>query len=105
MEKREEQGRALRLEQEHASELARPTSRAGGSSGRTRQRKLGGRESRLEGGGKLAKTEIYNFKHNYKLGLALEINSSPKERGKQINQENKVSDTVICFTEVRFLQT
>jgi hypothetical protein len=53
----------------------------------------------------LAKTEIYNFKHNYKLGLALEINSSPKEREKQINQENKVSDTVICFTEVRFLQT
>jgi hypothetical protein len=50
MEKREEQGRALRLEQEHAGELARPTSRAGGSSGRTRQRKLGGRESRLEGG-------------------------------------------------------
>jgi hypothetical protein len=51
MEKREEQGRALRLEQEHAGELARPTSRAGGSSGRTRQRKLGGRESLLEGGG------------------------------------------------------
>jgi hypothetical protein len=104
MEKIEEQGCALRLEQEHAGELARLTSRAGGSSGRTRQRKLGGRESCLEGG-ELAKTEIYNFKHNYKLGLALEINSSPKERGKQINQENKASDTVICFTEVRFLQT
>jgi hypothetical protein len=26
------------------------------------------------------KTEIYNFKHNYKPGLALEINPSPKER-------------------------
>jgi hypothetical protein len=33
VEKREEQGRASRLEQEHASELARPTSRAGRSSG------------------------------------------------------------------------
>jgi hypothetical protein len=27
---------------------------------------------------------------------------SPGERGKQINQENKANDTVICFTEVRF---
>lgn len=36
-----EQARALRLEQEHAGELARPTSKAGGSSGRTRQRKVG----------------------------------------------------------------
>jgi hypothetical protein len=28
--------------------------------------------------------------------------SSPGERGKQINQENKADDTMICFTEVRF---
>jgi hypothetical protein len=47
-------------------------------------------------------TEIYNFKHNYKPRLALEINSSPKEREKQINQRNRENDTVICFTEVRF---
>ena len=51
------------------------------------------------------KLKFTNFKHNYKLGLALEIKSSPKERGKQINQRNIADDTVICFTEVRFLQT
>ena len=61
-------------------------------------------ESRLEGGEK-AETEIYNFKHNYKSGLALEMKSSPKERGKQINQRNRVDYTVICFTEVRFQRT
>jgi hypothetical protein len=42
-------------------------------------------------------TEIYNFKHNYKLGLALEINPSSKERGKQTNQRNIADDTVIFF--------
>jgi hypothetical protein len=61
-------------------------------------------ESRLEGGEK-AETKIYNFKHNYKSGLALEMKSSPKERGKQINQSNRVDYTVICFTEVRFQRT
>jgi hypothetical protein len=35
-------------------------------------------------------TKIYNFKHNYKPELALEINSSPKERGKT-NQPKKYS--------------
>jgi hypothetical protein len=33
------------------------------------------------------------------MGLALEMNSSPKDTGKQINQEIK---RMICFTEVRF---
>jgi hypothetical protein len=46
-----------------------------------------------------------NFKHNYKLGLALEIKSSPKERAKTNHKKMKADDTVICFTEVRFLQT
>jgi hypothetical protein len=46
-----------------------------------------------------------NFKHNYKPGLALEIKSSPKGRAKTNQPRNKASDTVICFTEVRFLQT
>jgi hypothetical protein len=41
----------------------------------------------------------------YKLGLALEIKPSPKERGKQINQRNRANDTMICFTEVRFQRT
>jgi hypothetical protein len=46
-----------------------------------------------------------NFKHNYKPGLALEIKSSPKERVKTNHKQMKADDTVICFTEVRFLQT
>jgi hypothetical protein len=43
-----------------------------------------------------------NLSTHYNPGLALEMNSSPKERGKQINQEIKRMNTVICFTEVRF---
>jgi hypothetical protein len=46
-----------------------------------------------------------NFKHNYKPGLALEIKRIRKRGRKQINQGNRADDTVICFTEVRFLQT
>jgi hypothetical protein len=50
-------------------------------------------------------TEIYNFKHNYKPGLSLEIKPGPKERAKNKSQANEEDDMVICFTEVRFLQT
>jgi hypothetical protein len=46
--------------------------------------------------------KIMNLNTHYKLALALELNPSPKERGKQINQEIKQMNTVICFTEVRF---
>jgi hypothetical protein len=49
--------------------------------------------------------KFINFKHNYKPVLALETKSSPKEREKNKSQANKADDTVICFTEVRFLQT
>jgi hypothetical protein len=49
--------------------------------------------------------KFINFKHNYKPGLALEIKSSPKERAKTNHKQMKADDTVICFTEVRFLQT
>jgi hypothetical protein len=35
------------------------------------------------------KLNFTNFKHNYKPGLALEINSSPKERAKT-NQPKKI---------------
>jgi hypothetical protein len=49
--------------------------------------------------------KFIEFKHNYKLGLALEIKSSPKERAKINQPRDKASETVICFTEVRFLQT
>jgi hypothetical protein len=37
--------------------------------------------------------------------LALEIKPSSKERAKNKSQANQESDTVICFTEVWFLQT
>jgi hypothetical protein len=46
--------------------------------------------------------KIINLSTHYKSGLVLELNPSPKERGKQINQEIKRMNTVICFTEVRF---
>jgi hypothetical protein len=46
--------------------------------------------------------KIINLSTHYKPELALEMNSSPKERGKQINQEIKRMNMVICFTEVRF---
>jgi hypothetical protein len=36
------------------------------------------------------------------VGVSVRINLSPGERGKQINQENKAYDMVICFTEIRF---
>jgi hypothetical protein len=52
-----------------------------------------------------ANLKFTNFKHNYKPGLALEIKTSPKERAKNKSQANKADDKVICFTEVRFLQT
>jgi hypothetical protein len=51
------------------------------------------------------KLKFTKFKHNFKSGLALEINSSPKERVKTNQPRNKANDTMICFTEVRFLQT
>jgi hypothetical protein len=61
-------------------------------------------ESRLEGVNR-RKLKFTNIKHNYKPRLTLEINSSLKERAKTNQPRNKASDTVICFTEVRFLQT
>jgi hypothetical protein len=39
-------------------------------------------ESCLEGGVNRANLKFTNFKHNYRPGLALELNSSPKERAK-----------------------
>jgi hypothetical protein len=58
-------------------------------------------ESRLEGVNR-ANLKFINLSTLYKPGLALELNLSPKERGKQINQEIKQMNMVICFTEVRF---
>jgi hypothetical protein len=39
---------------------------------------------------------------HYKPGLASKLKTSPGERGKQINQEIKRVNTMICFIEVRF---
>jgi hypothetical protein len=52
-----------------------------------------------------ANLKFTNFEDNYKLGLALEIDTTPKDRAKTNQQRNKADDTVICFTEVQFLQT
>jgi hypothetical protein len=46
--------------------------------------------------------KIINLSTRYKPRLALELNPSSKERGKQINQEIKRMNMVICFAEVRF---
>jgi hypothetical protein len=61
-------------------------------------------ESRLEGVDR-RNLKIINLSTHYKQGLALELNPSPKERGKPINQEIKRMNTVICFTEVWFQRT
>ena len=60
-------------------------------------------ESSLEGVVNRRKLKFTNFKHNYKLGLALEIKPSPKDRVKT-NQpkKNRADDMVIYFTKVRF---
>jgi hypothetical protein len=39
---------------------------------------------------------------HYKLGLTLELKSSPGERGETNQMEIKQMNMVICFTEVRF---
>jgi hypothetical protein len=49
--------------------------------------------------------KIINLSTHYKSGLALELKSSPKERVKNKSKASEVDDAVICFTEVRFLQT
>ena len=58
-------------------------------------------ESRLEGVNR-RNLKFINLSTHYKPGLALEMNLSLKERGKQINQEIRQMNMVICFTEVRF---
>ena len=61
-------------------------------------------ESRLEGVNR-RNLKIINLSTHYKPGLALEIKASLKERAKNKSQANKANDTMICFTEVQFLQT
>jgi hypothetical protein len=61
-------------------------------------------ESRLEGD-EYANLKFINLSTHYKPGLALEIETSLKERVKTNHKRIRVDDTVICFIEVRFLQT
>jgi hypothetical protein len=63
-----------------------------------------GFESRPEGVNR-RNLKIINLSTHYKPGLALELKSSPKERAKNKSKANEMNDMVICFTEVRFLQT
>jgi hypothetical protein len=46
--------------------------------------------------------KFINLSTHYKPGLALEMNSSPKERENKSTKKIKRMNTVICFTEVRF---
>jgi cytidylate kinase len=61
-------------------------------------------ESCLEGGW-IGKSEIYNLKAQLQAGVSVRIKSESEREGKQINQEIKWMNTVICFTEVRFQRT
>jgi hypothetical protein len=50
-------------------------------------------------------SEIYKLKHTLQAGVSVRIKSESEREGKQINQEIKWMNTVICFTEVRFQRT
>jgi hypothetical protein len=43
------------------------------------------------------KSEIYNLIHKLQVGVSVKMNIKSGREGKQINQENKVDDTVICL--------
>jgi hypothetical protein len=58
-------------------------------------------ESRLEGVDR-RNLKIINLSTHYKPGLELERILSLEEKGKQINQEIKQMNTMICFIEIRF---
>jgi hypothetical protein len=51
------------------------------------------------------KHEIYNFKQALRSGVSVRIKFKSEREGKQINQEIRRVNTVICFTEVRFQRT
>jgi hypothetical protein len=51
------------------------------------------------------KPKIYKLKHTLQVGVSDIIKFKSEREGKQINQEIRRMDTVICFTEVRFQRT
>jgi hypothetical protein len=50
-------------------------------------------------------SEIYKLKHTLQVGVSVRIEFEFDREGKQINKEIKWMNTMVCFTEVRFLQT
>jgi hypothetical protein len=50
-------------------------------------------------------SEIYKLKHTLQAGVSVILKSESEREGKQINQEIKRMNTVICFTEVQFQRT
>jgi hypothetical protein len=51
------------------------------------------------------KLEIYKLKHTLQAGVSIRDKFKSEREGKQINQEIRRMDMVICFTEVRFQRT
>jgi hypothetical protein len=49
--------------------------------------------------------KIINLSTHYKLGVSVRIKIESEREGENKSQANEESDMVICFTEVRFLQT
>jgi hypothetical protein len=51
-------------------------------------------------------SENYKLKHTLQAGVSVRIKIESKREGqKNKSKTNEADDTVICFTEVRFLQT
>jgi hypothetical protein len=48
---------------------------------------------------------MYNLKDNLQAGVSVRNKTESEREGENKSQANEADDTVICFTEVRFLQT
>jgi hypothetical protein len=62
-------------------------------------------ESHLEGGGWIGKSEIYNLYAQLQAGISVRNKVESEREGENKSKANEADDTVIYFTEVRFLQT
>jgi hypothetical protein len=50
-------------------------------------------------------TEIYKLLAQLQAGVSIRNKTESEREGENKSQANEADDTVICFTEVRFLQT
>jgi hypothetical protein len=50
-------------------------------------------------------TEIYKLKAQLQVGVSVRNKTESEREGENKSQANEADDTMICFTEVRFLQT